>query len=237
MTSKIEEIKRNQKILIVDDNKDILHLFKKILSTHGYNVISAENGHDALKMAFEDPPDLILLDLALPKMDGFTVCKKLKESDETSMIPVIIITCKDTMKDKILGLQVGADDYITKPIYYVELLTRVESLLKLRELQKQLIEARKLETLAQIAVSVNHEINNPLCSISANAEMLRTHIDSADDGVLRKIDIILKEVDRIKQVISKLSNATRVISIEYISGVKMLDLNKSIRNNNEEDFE
>jgi len=89
----------------------------------------------------------------------------------------------------------------------------------------------QIETLAQIAVSVNHEINNPLCSISANAEMLRTTIDSNDDMVLRKIDIILKEVDRIKQVIRKLSNATRVISMEYISGVKMLDLDKSARNN------
>jgi DNA-binding response OmpR family regulator len=236
MSVKIEEIIKNQKILVVDDNKDILHLFKKILSTHGYNVTSAENGYEALKMAFEDPPDLILLDLALPKMDGFTVCKKLKESVKTSMIPVVIVTCRDTMKDKILGLQLGADDYITKPIYYVELLTRVESLLKLRELQKQLIEARKLETLAQIAVSVNHEINNPLCSISANAEMLKTHINNSDDAVFRKIDIILKEVDRIKQVISKLSNATRVISMEYISGVKMLDLNKSIQNNGK-DFE
>ena len=236
MSMKIEDIIKNKKILVVDDNKDILHLFKKILSTHGYNVTSAENGQEALKLAFEDPPDLILLDLALPKIDGLSVCKKLKESDETSMIPIIMVTCRDTMKDKILGLKLGADDYITKPIYYVELLTRVESLLKLRELQKQLIEARKLETLAQIAVSVNHEINNPLCSISANAEMLKTHMDNSDDGVLRKIDIILKEVDRIKQVISKLSNATRVISMEYISGVKMLDLNKSIQSN-EQEFE
>ncbi|MGA1864660.1 MAG: response regulator [bacterium] len=234
MSMKIEDIIKNKKILVVDDNKDILHLFKKILSTYGYNVISAENGQEALKMAFEDSPDLILLDLALPKMDGFTVCKKLKESDETSMIPLIMVTCRDTMKDRIQGLKLGADDYITKPIYYVELLTRVESLLKLRELQKQLIEARKLETLAQIAVSVNHEINNPLCSISANAEMLKTHIDNSDDSVLRKIDIILKEVDRIKQVISKLSNATRVISMEYISGVRMLDLNKSIQSDDRE---
>ncbi|MGA1839861.1 MAG: response regulator [bacterium] len=234
MSMKIEDIIKNKKILVVDDNKDILHLFKKILNTYGYNVISAENGQEALKMAFEDSPDLILLDLALPKMDGFAVCKKLKESDETSMIPLIMVTCRDTMKDRIQGLKLGADDYITKPIYYVELLTRVESLLKLRELQKQLIEARKLETLAQIAVSVNHEINNPLCSISANAEMLKTHINSSDDSVLRKIDIILKEVDRIKQVISKLSNATRVISMEYISGVKMLDLNKSILNDDRE---
>lgn len=234
MLVKIEEIIKNQRILVVDDNKDIVHLFKKILSTHGYKVTSAENGHEALKMAFENPPDLILLDLALPKMDGYTVCKKLKESNETSMIPVIMVTCRDTMKDKIQGLQLGADDYITKPIYYIELLTRVESLLKLRELQKQLIEARKLETLAQIAVSVNHEINNPLCSISANAEMLKTIINNTDDTVLHKIDIILKEVDRIKQVISKLSNATRVISMEYISGVKMLDLNKSMQNNDRE---
>jgi DNA-binding response OmpR family regulator len=231
MSIKIDDITKNKTILVVDDNKDIVHLFKKILSIHGYKVTTAENGSDALKMAFEDPPDLILLDLAMPKMDGFTVCKKLKESNETNMIPVIMVTCRDTMKDRIQGIELGADAYITKPIYYIELLAWVESLLKLRELQKQLIEARKLETLAQIVVSVNHEINNPLCSISANAEMLRTTIKSDDDMVLHKLDIILKEVDRIKQVISKLSNATRVISMEYISGVKMLDLDKSARSN------
>jgi len=227
MFSNIEVPKESKTILVVDDNRDMVHLFKKILATHGYQVISAENGLDALKMASENLPDLILLDLAMPKIDGYTVCKRLKDSDETNMIPVIMVTCRDTVKDKIQGLEFGADDYVTKPINYIELLARVESLLKIRDLHHRLIEARKLETLAQIAVSVNHEINNPLCSISANAEMLRTAINDPDDSVLRKIEIILKEVDRIKQVINKLSSATRVISMEYISGIRMLDLDKS----------
>ncbi len=231
MFFEIGEAAKDKTIMVVDDNKDMVHLFKKILNTHGYEVTSAGTGDDALKMAFENPPDLVLLDLAMPKMDGYTVCKRLKESDETNMVPVIMVTCRDSMKDKIQGLEIGADDYITKPVQYIELLARVESLLKIKELHKRLIEARKLETLAQIAVSVNHEINNPLCSISANAEMLRASIGNGNEIALHKVDIILKEVDRIKQVISKLSSATRVISMEYISGIKMLDLNKSAQDN------
>jgi len=227
MHSPVEDDKDSKTILVVDDNQDMVHLFKKILSIHGYKVISAGNGADALKIAFETPPDLILLDLAMPKMDGYAVCKQLKASNKTNMIPIIIVTCRDSMKEKIQGLETGADDYITKPIYYVELLTRIESLLKIRELHQRLIKIQKLETLAQVAVTVNHEINNPLCSISANAEMLRTTLENPDEAILRKIDIILKEVDRIKQVINKLSHATRVVSMEYISGVKMLDLDKS----------
>ena len=218
---------KNRTILVVDDNRDMLHLFTKILETHGYNVVAAESGNEALGMACKNPPDLILLDLAMPKMDGYAVCRKLKESNKTGMIPVIMVTCRSTMKDKIQGLETGADDYITKPIHYVELLARVESLMKIKELHERLIETQKLEMLAQIAVSVNHEINNPLCAITANAEMLRMTLENPDEAVLQKITTILKEVERIKQVVNKLSRATKVISMDYISGIKMLDLDRS----------
>lgn len=227
MSMKIDESIKGKTIMVVDDNRDMVHLFKRILTNRGYQVISAEDGLEALQMVEETPPDLILLDLSLPKMDGYKVCQRLKDSDTTTMIPVIMVTCRGGMTDKIQGLATGADDYITKPVNNEELLARVESLLKIRDLHERLTEARKLETLAQVAVSVNHEINNPLCSIVANAEMLKECLAGAHESVMHKIESILKESERIKQVINKLSNATKVISRDYIPGIKMIDLDGS----------
>lgn len=227
MNTNIDEAIKGKYILVVDDSEDMLHLYKRILTKQGYKVHSAENGHNGLKMAHETHPDLIILDVTMPKLNGYEVCNKLKESDDTEMIPVIIVTCRSDMEDKIQGLETGADDYLTKPINNAELLARVKSLLKIRELNERLVQAQKLETLAQVAVSVNHEINNPLCSISANAEVLKGILTDADSKVIRKIDIIIKEVERIKQVVDKLTRATRVISTDYISGIKMIDINES----------
>ncbi|MBN2372270.1 response regulator [bacterium] len=227
MTLSIDEAIKGKRIIVVDDNKDMVYLYRKILKDQGYQVGSAENGLDGIQLILKELPDLVLLDLSMPKMDGYQVCKRLKNIEETKTIPVIMVTCRGNTRDKIYGLELGADDYIKKPVNNEVLLARVKSLLKMKEMHERLTEARKLETLAQVAVSVNHEINNPLCSISANAEMLKTSIAGADERLIHKVDIILKEVDRIKQVVSKLTNATRVISTEYISGVKMLDLDES----------
>ncbi len=224
----IDEAIKRKDLLVIDDNEDMIHLYKRILTKQGYNVRSADNGYDGLRQAFQDVPDLVLLDLSMPKMDGYQVCKRLKESEETKMVPVIIVTCKADMNDKIQGLETGADDYLTKPVNNAELLARVKSLLKIRELNDRLIEAQKLETLRQTAVSVCHEINNPLCSISANAEILKTAVSGTDKKLVRKIDIIIKEVDRINRVVDKLMRATKVVSTEYIPGIEMLDLDESV---------
>ncbi len=221
---------KKEKILIVEDNEDILMLLKSMLKSKGYRIVTADNGEDALRLAKEEEPQLVLLDLTLPKIDGYSVCRMLKDSESTKYIPVIIITCRSSLEEKILGLEVGADDYIVKPFQKEEVLARVKSLLKLHNLHGRLIQAEKLATLAQVAVSVNHEVNNPLCAISANAEIIKIMLNKGVDSerIHAKIDIILNEVDRIKRVIEKLSKATKVVSMEYISGIQMLDIDQSI---------
>ncbi|MCL6582342.1 MAG: response regulator [bacterium] len=220
---------KNEKILVVEDNEDILNLLLRMLKDKGYRVVAAESGDEALRMVEEEKPHLVLLDLTLPKVNGYDVCRMLKASENTRYIPVIIVTCKSSTEEKIMGLELGADDYIVKPFCREEVLARIKSLLKLRNLHYRLIQTEKLATLAQVAVSVNHEINNPLCAISANAEvikmMLTKQIDPAKMNA--KLDAILGEVDRIKGVIDKLSRATKVVSMEYISGIQMLDINQS----------
>ncbi|MGN2338244.1 winged helix-turn-helix domain-containing protein [Clostridium cagae] len=120
----------DEKILIVDDEEHIIELLKFNLINAGYKVLSSNNGIDALKIAKIEKPKLILLDLMLPGLDGFDVCKEVKKDKETQNISIIMLTAKGEEIDKILGLELGADDYITKPFSVRELLARVKAVLR-----------------------------------------------------------------------------------------------------------
>ena len=123
-----EEMDRDQKtILIVDDEQPIREILVYNLKKEGYNVIEASDGVTALNIALEQYPDLILLDIMLPKMDGLSVCKRIKNSYN---VPILMLTAKDSEIDKILGLELGADDYITKPFSVRELVARVKANLR-----------------------------------------------------------------------------------------------------------
>ena len=118
------------KILIVDDEIDTLLPLKRSLEVEDYMVVGASNGHEALMKARTDIPDLILLDLMMPEMDGYEVCAQLKKNALTKNIPVIILTAKDAVRDKVKGLDIGADDYVTKPFNLNELKARIKSVLR-----------------------------------------------------------------------------------------------------------
>ncbi|MFA9398068.1 MAG: response regulator transcription factor [Clostridiaceae bacterium] len=120
----------NEKILIVDDEEHIRELISFNLNSNGYKTISADNGLDALKLVQEEQIQLIVLDLMLPGMDGYEVCKKLRYDPNTKDIPIIMLTAKSEEIDKILGLELGADDYMTKPFSIRELLARVKAILR-----------------------------------------------------------------------------------------------------------
>lgn len=119
-----------EKILVVDDEEHIRELIKFNLENNGYRVIGADNGLDALKMTKEENPNLLLLDLMLPGMDGYDVCKEIRKDNNISTTPIIMITAKGEEFDKVLGLELGADDYITKPFSVRELMARVKAILR-----------------------------------------------------------------------------------------------------------
>ena len=112
----------NEKILVVDDEEHILELISFNLTNNGYKVIKANNGIDAVRLAIEEKPKLILLDLMIPDKDGYDVCREVRSNSEIRNIPIIMLTAKSEELDKILGLELGADDYITKPFSVRELL-------------------------------------------------------------------------------------------------------------------
>ena len=116
-----------KKVLVVDDEKSIVELLQIHLEKEGYEILEANDGERAIEIAFTQKPDIILLDIMLPKIDGLTVCKKIRSS---LSIPIIMISAKDEEIDKILGLELGADDYITKPFSIRELIARVKANLR-----------------------------------------------------------------------------------------------------------
>ncbi|MCX6998576.1 MAG: response regulator transcription factor [Kiritimatiellaeota bacterium] len=120
----------NERILIVEDEKDIQELIRYNLAQAGYRPTAAGTGEEALKLARRQPPDLILLDLMLPKMDGLEVCRMLSADSQTRHVPIIMLTAKSEEADVITGLQMGADDYMTKPFSPRVLLARVKTVLR-----------------------------------------------------------------------------------------------------------
>jgi DNA-binding response OmpR family regulator len=133
------------KILVVDDEAKNVKLMEALLLPRGYTIVKASNGAEALQQVRQEQPDLILLDVMMPVLDGFEVCRRLKDAAETRFIPVVMMTALGQVEDRVRGIEAGADDFLTKPVHRDELLARIRSSLRL----KQAIE-RKVHTLEGI---------------------------------------------------------------------------------------
>ncbi|MFH1283057.1 MAG: response regulator [bacterium] len=118
------------RILIADDDDEIRELIKFFLEQEGYKITEAQNGEEVINMVYKNPPELILLDVMMPKLTGYEVCERLRSNAKTCLIPIIMLTSLAQTKDKITGIKLGADEYMTKPFENMELVTRIESLLR-----------------------------------------------------------------------------------------------------------
>ncbi len=184
-------------ILIVDDTLANLVLLSDMLSSAGYNVRPAVNGHLALQSANADPPDMILLDVNMPEMNGFEVCRRLKSDAALKSIPVLFISALTDTADKVEAFQVGGVDYITKPFQIEEVLARVKTHLQnrryqsaliqkskmlqstlddLKKAQSSLIQAEKMASLGVLTAGIAHEINNPINYIKTSVYALKKDI-------------------------------------------------------------
>lgn len=119
-----------KRILIVEDDEDILNLLNWHLKAADFQVLTAKNGRDGLTIAGDEHPDLILLDLMLPGLDGLSICKSLKKRDDTASIPIVMLTARGEEADRIVGLELGADDYVIKPFSPRELVLRIQAVLR-----------------------------------------------------------------------------------------------------------
>ncbi len=210
-----EEMDRDQKtILIVDDEQPIREILVYNLKKEGYNVIEASDGVTALNIALEQYPDLILLDIMLPKMDGLSVCKRIKNSYN---VPILMLTAKDSEIDKILGLELGADDYITKPFSVRELIARVKANL------------RKVENLA-VARMDNDNSKKKENKIIVND--LELDLDKFEVKIRGEIiDLTVREFEVIKflasqpgQVVTRETLLEKVWGYEYYGDIRTVDV-------------
>ncbi len=187
----LESIEKNPnpRILVVDDMVQNVELLEAHLIGEKYDVITAYDGIEALEKIERDPPDLVLLDINMPLMDGYQVCRKIKENEATRLIPIVMITALTDIEDKIRGIESGADDFITKPFNKVELLARTKSLLKTKYLNDQLDNAeRVIFALANAVEAKDKYTQGHISRVSHYATRLAQEIGLSDHDakVLRK---------------------------------------------------
>ncbi len=179
-----------KKILVVEDERNIVDILTFNLAREGYETLEALDGAAGLRLALEQDPDLILLDLMLPKMDGFQVCRTLREQGRAT--PIIMLTAREEETDKVLGLELGADDYITKPFSMRELLARVKSNIRRTEMLAQAAPqsaANRLE-LGRVQVDLDamlvYKDGEPLDLTQREYELVRTLASSRGQAVSRE---------------------------------------------------
>lgn len=209
----------NEKILVVDDEEYILELISFNLTNNGYKVIKANNGIDAVRLAIEEKPKLILLDLMIPGKDGYDVCREVRSNSEIRNIPIIMLTAKSEELDKILGLELGADDYITKPFSVRELLARVKAVLRRFSV---------VEPESSVLVFGN---------LKADFEKREIHVKD------KKLDLTLKEFELLEilirnkgKILTRDTLLDKIWGYEYIGETRTVDVHiRYLRKKVEED--
>ncbi len=200
------------KILVVDDQPINVQLLKRKLERENITVLAAYSGQEALDLVERDRPDLILLDVMMPDMDGIEVCQRLQASEVNKSIPVIFITARSSKEGKLEGLGVGAVDYITKPIDLDETLARVQTQLRfvainreMVDLQRRLQEARRAATIGAVTQGIAHNLNNLLGVVLGYLDIIKAHYDKPDT-VKKNAHNLEDAVQRIVSIIRQLTS-------------------------------
>ncbi|MEW6456492.1 MAG: response regulator [Acidobacteriota bacterium] len=184
-----------EKILVVDDERDILEILKYNLEKENYQVITETDGNSALRVAKEKKPNLIILDIMLPGINGIELCKILKNDEKTKDIPIIMLTVKSEEIDKVLALEIGADDYVTKPFSVRELLARIKAVLR-RTAKKEKIKENEILNFKDIVIDpLKYEVfvNNKLINLT-NKEFKLLYFLAQNKGFLLSREKLLEKV-------------------------------------------
>ena len=212
-------------VLVVDDDQRNVRLMESILRGSGYQVVKAYNGEEALRLVETAPPDMLLLDVMMPRMSGFELCQKLKDRYETRLLPIIMVTALNALEDKVQALEYGADDFLSKPINKVELLAKVRSVLRVKalhdELEKNRLEIEKKnqelirmegfkESMMQMVV---HDLKNPLASIMGNVQLIQ--MQSAETvNPARLKELLQRTQESARQLMRMILNILQIGKLE-----------------------
>ena len=197
------------RVLVVDDDERNVVLLTVKMEREGYEVDSVSNGVDALERVRTFKPDLILMDVMMPRMNGYEVLRVLKGDEKTRFIPVIMLTGLGEVENKVQGFDVGAEDYITKPFSLREVAARVRSLLRVRALQKRVRETEKMAALGAMVDGIAHEIRNPLMVIGGMARRLFERTE--DEKCRSYAETIIKSVERLEKMMERVDDYKRIL--------------------------
>lgn len=233
------------RILIVEDDLVQATRIRDLLETRGYSSTWKQTLSEASGAIRAEPPDLLLLDRMLPDGDGITLCREMKADPALLAIPVILLTVRNQVADRVEGLLMGADDYISKPFHAEELLARVHGCLRTLSLQRELrvkaeeleeknqallaaqarlVRSERLAAIGEIGLAIRHEINNPLGTILGFTDLLLSQAGNLSQDVQRKLEAVRRASLRIRDVVRRLEGLQVDRTVEYVPGVPMTDL-------------
>jgi len=201
-----DDLASDSRILVVEDDEKSRRLLRDFLKAYGYQMSEAADGEEALRLISDTPPDLVLLDVMMPKMDGFEVCSRLKEDARTQMIPVLLVTALSDRADRLRGIAAGATDFITKPVDTLEVLFRVRNALRTKHLyDERNILLRMREELSDMIV---HDLRNPLLGITLCAR--RLELKNKSPAVVHIAKEILGQTQLLDNFISDLMTVSKM---------------------------
>lgn len=220
----------SKKILVIDDLPENVFMLQDRLEHEGYEVITAYDGKTGIERALSDQPDLILLDVMMPDITGFEVCKTLVNNAITKDIPIILVTAKSGAEDTREGLEAGAFDYIKKPFNRIELLARVNSALKLSEAHKLLLNAEKRDTFLATVVTANHKIKQPLTLLSLSSAAIKRELakeEISKEAIVKRVNYIDIAVKEITDVLNQLNEIKDPVLSNYTTNIKMIKVDEA----------
>jgi sigma-B regulation protein RsbU (phosphoserine phosphatase) len=210
-------------VLIVEDEKDTRFILEKLLLRNNYEVTSSVNGQEALEVLKTFSPKVILADWTMPVLDGLALCNILKNDEKHKLIYFIILTARSSLKDRIMGLDVGADDFLIKPVENQELLARIRSGVRIYNLQNELRSIEHSKAVVEMACTIGHKINNPLSSLLFSIKNIENEISQQDKSKFSEdIASVNESIERIKKFVNELIHLENPEVVNYFEEKRMI---------------
>lgn len=216
----------SKQIYIIDDEEELTRLLKMRMEAAGYEAHTFNRPLEALAALEHTTPDLLIVDLMMPEMDGIELCKRIRDIPRFKTVPILMLTACYQQPERVRGFECGIDDFMNKPYDAKELMTRIGNLLNKRSVHQQQLESERLRILQETAVAVSHEVMTPLTALSlslSNVKRYNTKADVDDD-----IDIMAQALSNIEALVYKLQRVTNVATEEYIDGISMINVDASV---------
>jgi DNA-binding response OmpR family regulator len=226
-----------RKILIADDDADSRVIVASVISLMGYTPVVVANGQEALEQSKQEVPHLAILDYMMPDLTGIEVCHRIKHNAAGEFVPVLMLTARDTVRDKVAAFEEGVDDYLTKPFNYQEFQARVKALLRVRDLtfdlrdtneelkkmQQKIVEQERQLAVGQLAGTAAHQLGQPLSAILLNCYLIE-QLPKNDPKFIGALAAIKSDTKRMSDLINQLRSVKASDREGYFGGTEILKL-------------